>query len=78
MSTIRGPRVENGPEGSKMIPTAEARFTHSEKIERWEHSFKKKWWKAERERIISMIDEELIDPPIKQSARRKLTGPVIM
>jgi ATP-dependent protease HslVU (ClpYQ) peptidase subunit len=75
LSTIRGAKVENGPDGSRLIPTTEARFVHPERIEKWEHSFKKKWWKAERDMIISMIDKELlVDSPPKQSAQRKLTG----
>lgn len=75
ISTIRGPKIEDAPSGNRLLPTTEARFVHPTKIEEWEHSFKKKWWKAEREKIISMIDEELlIDAPPKQSTPRRLTG----
>jgi hypothetical protein len=73
ISTIRGPKIEEDPSGNRLLPTTEARFVRPTKIEEWEHSFKKKWWKAEREKIISMIDEDLsIDAPPKQSTRRRL------
>ncbi len=59
MATIRHPKIEDSPSGNRLLPTTEARFIQPTKIEKWEHSFKKKWWKAEREKVISMVDEEL-------------------
>jgi len=73
IATIRGPQIHDDPSGNRLLPTKEAKFVDPRKIEEWEHAFRKKWWKAEREKIYSMINEELLSvTPLKPSTHRKL------
>jgi len=70
IASVRGPKIENNRSGSRLLPTKGAKFIDQEKIEKWEHSFRKKWWKAEREKIISLIDEEVAKEPKPSTPRR--------
>jgi hypothetical protein len=78
IATIKGPEIEESTTGggSRMLPTQIAEFVHPGKIEKWEHSFRKKWWKAEKEKVFSLIREEQTenDEPPNPSTRRKSTG----
>jgi hypothetical protein len=69
--SVRKPKIE----GTQMLPTERAGFVDDEEIDVWERQFRKKWWKAERDRIFSLIDEEIATPKkIRPSTSRKSKG----
>ncbi len=81
IATVRGPKVENSPKGGRLFPTKEAIFVHPTKVEEWEHSFRKKWWKAERDNIFSLIAGEVIKdlkPAPSQKAAAKASATKIV
>jgi hypothetical protein len=73
--SMAGSKIVKSSEGNKMLPTERAKWMDHEVIEKWESAFRKKWWKAEREKVFSLIDEELSDLPTPRlSGARMLKG----
>jgi len=70
IATMRNSKIEETPSGGRLLPTGAADFVDDGKIDAWEQSFRGKWGKAEREKIFSMIDEEISTP----STARKSKG----
>ena len=73
--TIKGSAIiDDTTTRSHVLPTERAEWVNMDLIEEWEHSFRKRWWKAEQEKVFSLINSELTKPAPMPSISRKSKG----